>query len=153
MRAVIQRVEHASVAIQGDLCAKIDKGLLILLGVGHGDSVVQAEELWNKIRSLRVFKDKTGKTNLSLEQIHGEVLVVSQFTLYANCRKGRRPSFVEAEEPIHACELYNYFCALVEQDLGHVEHGKFGADMSVSLCNDGPFTLILDSQELESRRA
>ena len=122
----------------------IGAGLLVLLGVGHDDTAQTAERMWRKISRLRIFCDDAGKTNLSLADVHGEVLVVSQFTLYADCRKGNRPSFTDAAQPSTASELYELFCSLVEGDLGHVGHGVFGADMQVSLVNDGPFTVWLE---------
>ena len=138
MRAVIQRVERASVTIAGGVVGKIGAGYLILLGVGHADTRAEADKLWGK----------EGKTNLSLPDVDGEVLVVSQFTLFANCRKGRRPSFVEAAPPAQATELYEYFVDLVRADVGRVQTGRFGADMQVELVNDGPFTIVLDTDEL-----
>ena len=148
MRAVIQRVERASVTIAGDVVGKIGAGYLILLGVGHADTRAEAEKLWGKIFALRINDDEEGKTNLSLPDVGGEVLVVSQFTLFANCRKGRRPSFVEAAPPAQATELYEYFVDLVRADVGRVQTGRFGADMQVELVNDGPFTVVLDTDEL-----
>ena len=139
MRAVIQRVKRASVTIAGDVVGKIDAGYLILLGVGHADTRAEADKLWGKIFALRINDDEEGKTNLSLPDVDGEVLVVSQFTLFANCRKGRRPSFVEAAPPAQATELYEYFVDLVRADVGRVQTGRFGADMQVELVNDGPF--------------
>lgn len=148
MRAVIQRVERASVTIAGDVVGKIGAGYLILLGVGHDDTRAEADKLWGKIFALRINDDEEGKTNLSLPDVGGEVLVVSQFTLFANCRKGRRPSFVEAAPPTQATELYEYFVDLVRADVGRVQTGCFGADMQVELVNDGPFTIVLDTDEL-----
>ena len=140
MRAVIQRVERASVTIAGDVVGKIGAGYLILLGVGHADTRAEADKLWGKIFALRINDDEEGKTNLSLPDVDGEVLVVSQFTLFANCRKGRRPA--------QATELYEYFVDLVRADVGRVQTGRFGADMQVELVNDGPFTIVLDTDEL-----
>lgn len=150
MRALIQRVRHASVTVDGQVVGSCGKGLLILLGVGHVDDESVAAKLWNKARDLRIFDDEAGKTNLSLLDVGGEALVVSQFTLYANCRRGRRPSFAEAGEPTRANELYEHFCGLAEEDLGkeHVGRGVFGAMMDVELVNDGPFTIWLDTDEL-----
>ena len=138
MRAVIQRVSSAQVDIDGETVGSIGHGLLILLGVGHGDGEEQAERLWRKIARLRIFEDDDGKTNLSLADVGGEVLVVSQFTLYASCRKGNRPSFTAAGAPGEANR----------RDVARVETGRFGAYMDVSLVNDGPFTLWLDTDEL-----
>lgn len=148
MRAVVQRVKGASVDIQGERVASIDGGYLILLGVGQGDDERAAEVLWNKIWQLRINQDEAGKTNLNLADAGGEVLVVSQFTLYADCRRGRRPSFTSAAAPDRANELYEYFVGLVRRDAGAVQTGRFGADMAVSLVNDGPFTVVLDTDEL-----
>lgn len=148
MRAVIQRVKGASVDIQGERVASIGNGYVILLGVGQGDNEAAAEVLWNKIWQLRINQDEAGKTNLNLADAGGEVLVVSQFTLYADCRRGRRPSFTSAAAPDRANELYEYFVDLVRRDAGAVQTGRFGADMAVSLVNDGPFTIVLDTAEL-----
>lgn len=148
MRAVIQRVKGASVDIQGERVASIGNGYVILLGVGQGDDEAAAEVLWNKIWQLRINQDEAGKTNLNLADAGGEVLVVSQFTLYADCRRGRRPSFTSAAAPDRANELYEHFVDLVRRDAGSVQTGRFGADMAVSLVNDGPFTIVLDTAEL-----
>ena len=150
MRALIQRVRHASVTVDSEVTGSCGKGLLVLLGVGHEDDEALAEKLWNKILGLRIFEDEAGKTNLSLADVGGEALVVSQFTLYANCRRGRRPSFTDAAAPAQANALYERFCELAEADLGaeHVGRGVFGAMMEVSLVNDGPFTIWLDTNEL-----
>ena len=147
MRAVIQRVKGASVDIQGERVASIGNGYVILLGVGQGDDEAAAEVLWNKIWQLRINQDEAGKTNLNLADAGGEVLVVSQFTLYADCRRGRRPSFTSAAAPDRANELYEHFVDLVRRDAGSVQTGRFGADMAVSLVNDGPFTIVLDTAE------
>ena len=144
MRAVIQRVSSAQVDIDGETVGSIGHGLLILLGVGHGDGEEQAERLWRKIARLRIFEDDDGKTNLSLADVGGEVLVVSQFTLYASCRKGNRPSFTAAGAPGEA----NRLAERARRDVARVETGRFGAYMDVSLVNDGPFTLWLDTDEL-----
>lgn len=148
MRAVIQRVSRASVSIAGEVAGAINHGYLILLGVGHADTRAEAEMLWNKIFALRINDDENGKTNLSLDDVAGDVLVVSQFTLFANCKKGRRPSFTEAAPPAQATELYEYFVDLVRADVPRVATGRFGADMQVELVNDGPFTIVLDTDEL-----
>ena len=148
MRAVIQRVREASVSIEGVEVGRIGRGLLVLLGVGEGDSEAEVERLWTKIAKLRIFADETGKTNLSVLDVGGEVLAVSQFTLYANCRKGNRPSFTDAAAPDVARELYERFVARARRDLPRVETGRFGADMAVSLVNDGPFTICLDTADL-----
>lgn len=148
MRALVQRVTQARVDVDGAAVGSIGRGLLVLLGVGHGDTEEQARRLWDKIRKLRVFEDAQGKTNLALADVGGEVLAVSQFTLYADCRKGNRPSFTDAGAPDDARRLYGHFCELVQKDLGHVETGVFGAAMAVSLVNDGPFTVWLDTDLL-----
>lgn len=148
MRAVVQRVTSARVDIDGQAVGAIDRGLLILLGVGHNDTEEQAERLWSKISRLRIFEDADGKTNLSLADVSGEVLVVSQFTLFANCKKGNRPSFTEAGAPDEANRLYEWFVERARHDVPRVEAGSFGAYMDVSLVNDGPFTLWLDTDTL-----
>ncbi len=148
MRALVQRVTHASVTVEGDVVGKIGKGFLILLGVGHDDTEAQADKLWSKISKMRIFEDENGKTNLGLADVGGEVLVVSQFTLYANCKRGNRPSFTDAGAPDEANRLYEYFADLVRRDMGRVETGSFGAMMQVDLCNDGPFTIWLDTEAL-----
>ena len=145
MRFVIQRVTHASVAVDGNIIGKIGKGFLVLLGVGQGDTRAEADRLVKKMTGLRIFEDEAGKTNLSLAEVDGELLLVSQFTLYANCKKGNRPSFVEAAEPGLAEELYEYIIEECRKKVRIVETGSFGAEMKVELCNDGPFTIILDS--------
>lgn len=148
MRAILTRVTSASVAIDGETVGKIGKGFLILLGVGPNDTEKECRYLAEKALGLRIFEDENGKMNLGLDAVGGEVLVVSQFTLYGNCRKGRRPSFTEAAEPVLGNRLYEQFlsdCA----SLGHVpQHGRFGADMQVASVNDGPVTLILDTDQL-----
>jgi D-tyrosyl-tRNA(Tyr) deacylase len=144
MRIVIQRVTEASVSVEGQVVGSIGKGFLILLGVGMEDTKEIADKYIDKILKLRIFQDQNGKTNLSLKDVDGEVLVVSQFTLYANCRRGNRPDFIGAGNPNLARELYEYFLESVRSKLGKVEGGVFGEDMKVSLINDGPFTLVLD---------
>jgi len=154
MRAVLTRVTSASVTIDGEVVGKIGKGFLILLGVGPEDNEAHCKYLAQKALGLRVFEDENGKMNLGLEQVDGQVLVVSQFTLYGNCRKGRRPSFTEAAPPELGNRLYEQFLKECE-DLGFPpQHGQFGADMQVASVNDGPVTLILDTQQLmeEPRR-
>lgn len=148
MRAVVQRVTRASVTIDGEVTGSIGAGYLVLLGVGAGDTRAEADRLWDKLRTLRINEDENGKTNLSLADTGGEVLVVSQFTLYANCRRGRRPSFTEAAAPALATELYECFVSLVRQDVEHVATGTFAAYMQVELVNDGPFTIVLDTDTL-----
>ena len=148
MRALIQRVEQAQVDIDGTTVGRIGRGYLILLGVGHADDEAVARKLWDKIRKLRIFEDEAGKTNRSLADVGGQVLVVSQFTLYADCKHGNRPSFTFAGAPDTARALYELFCEMVRTDLGDVQTGEFGADMQVSLVNSGPFTIWLDTDQL-----
>ena len=148
MRALIQCVNDAQVVVEDQEIGSCGKGFLILLGVGHEDTEAQADKLWNKISKMRVFEDENGKTNLSLADIKGDVLIVSQFTLYANCKKGNRPSFTEAGAPDHANELYEYFVSLAKNDVANVGTGQFGAMMDVSLTNHGPFTIWLDTDML-----
>lgn len=148
MRALIQRVTQAQVDIDGRTAGSIGRGFLILLGVGQHDDEASARKLWGKVSKLRIFDDEAGKTNLSLAQVGGRVLVVSQFTLYADCKHGNRPSFTQAGAPDEARRLYEGFCEMVRADLGEVQTGEFGADMQVSLVNDGPFTVWLDTYQL-----
>lgn len=148
MKMVIQRVNSASVDIDGKTVGKIGKGYLMLLGVGEGDTGEIAEKMVDKLFRLRIFEDENGKTNLSAESVGAEILVVSQFTLYASCRKGNRPSFTDAAPPDLANRLYEKVIELCENRFSKTEHGEFGADMKVSLVNDGPFTVVLDSGEL-----
>ena len=148
MRAVLTRVLSASVTIDGQVVGKIGRGFLILLGVGPNDTEKECRYLAEKALSLRVFEDENGKMNLGLDAIGGEVLVVSQFTLYANCRRGNRPSFTDAAKPALANELYERFCELAKKDVRRVGRGVFAADMKVELLNDGPVTIWLDTDEL-----
>lgn len=145
MRMVIQRVNHASVTADGQMLGSIGKGLLVFLGVADGDTKEMADKYVKKLAGLRIFEDSQGKTNLSLTDVGGEVLVVSQFTLYADCKKGNRPSFIRAGAPDFANELYEYFKLRCRETFGQVESGSFGADMKVELENDGPFTILWDS--------
>ena len=148
MRAVLTKVKSASVTIDGEVVGKIGKGFLILLGVGPNDTEKECRCLAEKALGLRIFEDENGKMNLGLEAVHGEVLVVSQFTLYGNCRKGRRPSFTDAAPPELGNAMYERFLAICEE-LGYPpQHGRFGADMKVESINDGPVTLILDTDQL-----
>jgi D-tyrosyl-tRNA(Tyr) deacylase len=150
MKAVIQRVTSASVTVDGEKISEIDLGLLVLLGVAEGDTVRDAEALASKIANLRIFEDEAGKMNLSVLTVEGAVLAVSQFTLCADCRRGRRPDFFGAAKPDEAEELYEVFCTkLTENGVREVRKGIFGADMKVALLNDGPVTIILDSGELK----
>ena len=148
MRAVVTRVTHASVAIDGAIHGKIGPGFLILLGVTHEDTEEQAKKLADKICSLRIFEDARGKMNLGLDAVSGELLVISQFTLYGSCRHGRRPDFLAAARPEIANPLYEKFVALCRENGFHTETGVFGADMKVDSLNDGPLTLILDTDTL-----
>ena len=153
MRALIQRVSHASVTVEGECVGKIEKGLLVLLGIGPQDTEKQADFLAEKCANPRIFVDENDKMNLSLLDIGGEMLVVSQFTLYADCRKGRRPSFVNAAAPAEADRLYEYFQQSVKNaGVAKVEHGKFGASMQVELLNNGPVTIMLDTDEIMPKK-
>lgn len=144
MRLIIQRVNSASVAVDGSVIGSINRGYLVLLGVSNEDTKETVKVYADKMIKMRIFEDEAGKTNLSLADVSGEVLVVSQFTLYADCRKGNRPSFINAGAPQMAKELYEYFVEYVKMSIPVVQTGEFGADMKVSLENDGPFTIILD---------
>lgn len=148
MRAVVTRVTHASVTIDGTVRGSIGPGFLILLGVAHGDTAAQAVKLADKICGLRIFEDEAGKMNLGLDAVNGQLLIVSQFTLYGNCKHGRRPDFLAAARPETAVPLYEKFIALCREKGLHVETGEFGADMKVDSLNDGPLTLILDTDTL-----
>ena len=144
MRLVIQRVTHASVTVDQEVIGKIEKGFLVLMGVGASDDEAMADKYLKKMLGLRIFEDENGKTNLSLKDVGGELLLVSQFTLYADCRHGNRPGFTQAGAPDHAEKLYEYMLKRCRESAPVVEHGVFGAEMKVELCNDGPFTIILD---------
>ena len=145
MRFVIQRVTESSVKVDGKVIGQIGKGFMVLIGVADSDTKEIADKMVKKMTGLRIFEDEEGKTNLSLDAVGGELLLISQFTLYANCKKGNRPSCVEAGKPDMAEELYEYKC---KEQIPVVERGMFGADMKVSLVNDGPFTIVLDSDRL-----
>lgn len=144
MKLVIQRVKHAKVEVENKIVGKIGQGFLVLLGVGPDDTKETADYLVQKLIKLRVFEDENGKMNLALKDINGELLIVSQFTLYADCSGGNRPSFTLAAKPDKANELYEYFISKCEKENIKVEHGIFGADMKVELLNDGPVTIILE---------
>ncbi len=144
MRIVIQRVKRASVSVEEKVVGSIQKGFLVLIGVGQGDDEATADKYMKKLLGLGIFEDENGKTNKSLADVDGQLLMVSQFTLYANCKKGNRPSFTEAGEPQRAEELYEYMVAKAREQVPVVETGVFGAEMEVSLVNDGPFTVILE---------
>ena len=148
MRVVLTTVNHASVTIKEKVVGQINRGFLLLVGFTQGDDKTIVEKMVDKLLSLRVFPDEQGQINISLNDVNGEILSVSQFTLYGDVRKGRRPSFIDALRPFDAEELYDYFNLLIEQKHGRVSTGVFGADMKVNSENDGPFTLILDSKEL-----
>ena len=144
MKIVLQRVNSASVEVDGKICGEIQKGYLIFLGVGHDDTEQDCERLAEKIIKLRIYSDENGKINLSLADVGGHLLIVSQFTLYADCRKGNRPNFIQAGSPEKAENLYNYFVGYCRNKGIKTKTGIFGADMKVSLCNDGPFTMIIE---------
>ena len=148
MRAVLTRVKHASVTIDGQVKGRIGEGFLILLGVTHDDTEAQAVKLADKLTSLRIFEDEDGKMNRGLEVVNGEILVVSQFTLYGNCKKGRRPDFLAAARPEIAIPLFEKFVAVCRDKGFHVETGEFGAYMEVESLNDGPLTLVVDTDQL-----
>ena len=148
MKFVIQRVTHAEVAVEGEVIGKIGKGFMVLIGVAQDDTRVIADKMVKKLTGLRIFEDENGKTNLALKDLDGELLLISQFTLYANCKKGFRPSFIEAGAPDMANELYEYIIEECKKVIPVVERGDFGADMKVSLLNDGPFTIVLDSEQI-----
>lgn len=148
MKAVIQRVLKSSVTVDGQVIGQIGHGYNVLLGVCNEDTKEDADKLIRKLIGLRICEDENGKTNLSIKDTDGELLIISQFTLYADCRKGRRPSFTGAGSPEHAKKLYEYFIEQCTPQVKKVAHGEFGADMTVEIINDGPFTVILDSTEL-----
>ena len=148
MKFLIQRVLEASVKVDGETVGSIGKGLLVFVGAGREDDRAAADKYLKKLLGLRIFEDENGKTNRSLKDVNGELLFVSQFTLYANCKKGNRPSFIEAGDPDTANELYEYIIREASKSVPVVRHGIFGADMKVHLVNDGPFTIILDEHIL-----
>ena len=148
MRFVIQRVTRSSASVDGTTIGKIGKGFLVLIGISQEDTQETADRLVKKMTGLRIFEDENGKTNLSLADVGGELLLISQFTLYANCKKGNRPSFTDAGSPEKAKALYEYIIAKCRENVPIVETGSFGAEMKVSLVNDGPFTILLDSEKM-----
>lgn len=148
MRFVIQRVGRASVMIDHEIKGSIEKGFLVLIGIGEGDDEQTADKLVKKLVNMRIFEDEEGKTNLALRDVGGGLLLVSQFTLYADCRKGNRPSFTGAAKPDEAQRLYDYIVQKCREQISLVEQGEFGADMKIDLLNDGPFTIVLDSEDL-----
>jgi len=148
MRFVIQRVSHASVEVEQQEIGKIQKGFLVFIGISQEDTKETADKMIRKLIGMRIFEDKNGKTNLSLGDVCGELLLISQFTLYADCKKGNRPSFIKAGKPDLANDLYEYIISECQKQISVVQSGSFGADMKISLLNDGPFTVILDSAEI-----
>lgn len=150
MKFVLQRVLNAQVTVDGEIVGKIGKGYLLLVGVTKEDNTEIADKMIEKVSRLRIFEDENGKTNLSIDQVGGEILVISQFTLCADCKKGNRPSFINAGAPQMAKELYEHILSRCEELFKNTQKGIFGADMKVSLTNDGPFTLVLDSKEILS---
>ena len=148
MRFVIQRVQHASVTVDGEVIGKIRQGFMVLIGVAQTDTEAIADKMVKKMCNLRIFEDSEGKTNLSLADVGGQLLLISQFTLYADCKKGNRPSFINAGKPDMASAMYDYILDEAKKYVPIVEKGSFGAEMKVELLNDGPFTIVLDSEEL-----
>ncbi|MGN0143134.1 MAG: D-aminoacyl-tRNA deacylase [Roseburia sp.] len=148
MKFVIQRVTSASCMVEGQITGEIHQGFLVLIGIAADDSREIADKMIKKLIGLRIFEDAAGKTNLALHDVNGELLLISQFTLYADCKKGNRPSFTNAGNPDMAKELYQYIIDRCKQEVPVVEQGIFGADMKISLLNDGPFTIVLDSREI-----
>lgn len=148
MKLVIQRVQEASVSVDQEVVGKIGHGFMVLLGVSQTDTEEIAEKMFQKLLKLRIFEDENGKTNLDIKSVNGELLIISQFTLYADCRKGNRPSYTNAGNPDLANELYEYIIAQCHKEFPNVQHGIFGAYMKVSLLNDGPFTIIFDSEQM-----
>ena len=152
MRFVIQRVSESSVAADGEILGKIGKGLMVLIGISKDDTEATADKMVRKLLNLRIFEDENGKTNLALSDIHGSLLLISQFTLYADLRRGNRPGFTDAGDPVHAERLYEYIIHACEKEVPDVQKGRFGAEMKVSLINDGPFTILLDSGIFDTPR-
>ena len=150
MKFVIQRVNNASVSVDGNIIGAIDKGFMVLIGIGKEDTKKEADRLVDKMLKMRIFDDAEGKTNLSLADVNGSLLLISQFTLYADCRKGNRPSFTNAAPPQDAEDLYEYIISKCKEQVSNVQTGSFGADMTVNLSNSGPFTIVLDSAIFES---
>lgn len=148
MRFVVQRVTHASVTVDGNVIGKIGQGFIVLIGVSDEDTKETADKMVKKLLGLRIFEDENGKTNLDIHTVGGSLLLISQFTLYADCKHGNRPSFIKAGKPDMANEMYEYIIAKCREQVEIVETGEFGADMKVELLNDGPFTILLDSDQL-----
>lgn len=148
MRFVIQRVKNARVSIDQKIAGAIEKGLLVFVGVSEGDTEKIADKMIKKLIGLRIFEDENGKTNLDLKTVNGNLLIISQFTLYADCKKGNRPSFIQAGPPELAKKLYDYILEKCREQFPDIQQGEFGADMQIALTNDGPFTILLDSDEI-----
>ena len=148
MRFVVQRVTHASVTVDGNVIGKIGQGFMVLIGVSDEDTKETSDKMVKKLLGLRIFEDENGKTNLDIHTVGGSLLLISQFTLYADCKHGNRPSFIKAGKPDMANEMYEYIIAKCREQVEIVETGEFGADMKVELLNDGPFTILLDSDQL-----
>lgn len=148
MKFLVQRVLNASVEVENQIIGKIDKGYLVFVGISNEDTKEIADKMIQKLLNLRIFEDENGKTNLNISAVSGELLIISQFTLYADCTHGNRPSFINAGKPDMANELYEYIVAKCKENVSNVQCGEFGADMKVSLVNDGPFTVMLDSDEI-----
>lgn len=148
MKFVIQVAKNANVTIDNEVRGQIDYGFVVLIGVGQDDNEEIADKMVKKLLGMRIFPDESGKTNLSIDQVNGQLLLISQFTLYANCRKGNRPSFTDAAAPDEANRLYEYIVSKCREKIEHVDTGEFGADMHVTLTNEGPFTIVLDSRDL-----
>ena len=152
MKFLIQRVTDANVSVDGKVVGKIGKGFMVLIGIAGTDTVEIADKMIKKLIGMRIFEDENGKTNLALKDVGGELLLISQFTLYSDCKKGNRPSFVNAGAPDMADEMYQYIISQCKKEIDVVEKGIFGADMKVSLVNDGPFTIVLDSDEIIKKK-
>ena len=148
MRLVVQRAKNASCKVDGEVTGSIENGYVVFLGVSDTDTKEISDKMSKKLIGLRIFEDENGKTNLSIKDVDGEMLIISQFTLYADCKKGNRPSFINAGKPDMASEMYDYFCDICEPEVKKVGRGIFGADMKIELLNDGPFTIWLDSAEI-----
>lgn len=148
MKFIVQRVSEANVCVDNQIIGEIKKGFLVLVGVSNTDTKETADKMVSKLIHLRIFEDSDGKTNLDIKSVNGELLIISQFTLYADCKHGNRPSFINAGNPELANELYEYIISKCKEEVPVVQHGKFGAHMKVSLINDGPFTIVLDSDEI-----
>ena len=153
MRFLIQRVNRACVSVEEQVIGEIGEGFLVFIGISDSDTMEIANKMVKKLIDLRIFRDESGRTNLDLKTVGGQLLLISQFTLYADCKKGNRPSFIKAGSPEKANDLYKYIVKLCKQEIAVVEEGSFGAEMKVSLTNDGPFTVLLDSEEIMGHSA